>query len=363
MAESGTYNGSCEYMLTNGLRHYLPVAICATALLSLAGCCTAVLVLTWARMYRTFNHRMILYLLIYTIFGALVYGMRIAGFIHPSRTGHAYAVFCSIAGFLNQYAGTAQLIIQTLVTFHIGCTVLLVEARCTRPLGHHYLGITTAFDTDSSSSKAKRYFRRLELVYALSPALLPLLFVWIPFTTGDYGQAGIWCWIRSTNDTCDLILSGIAEQYLMWYAPRLLLALVNTFTIVSTVSVISWRAYQFINNKETSSSYTDTLKQVLPILAYPVIFQILGWFALAHRITNLAFSRRTAALLVLHSIGTASRGLFAAAVFHVYFVVWRSQSKKRVRSETDLPPLRLNNEDSDRDSQPVNDCSEKTHLI
>ena len=188
-------NTSCE-VFSEDFKRYLPIGISSTALLSLAACSVVAILLLCQKMYCAFHHRIILYLLLYTILADASYMLRIVGAFSLTKSGDFNPVFCSISGFLNEYTDLAQLLIQTIVTVHVGCMVLLIEVRCTRPLGHHYLGITTAHETESSSCKAKRYMRRLELVYALSPAVLPLLFAWIPFVTGDYGKAGIWCWMK-----------------------------------------------------------------------------------------------------------------------------------------------------------------------
>ena len=300
-------------------------------------------------MYCAFHNRIILYLLLYTILADAAYVSRIAGTFSLAKSGAFNPTFCSIAGFLNEYTDLAQLIIQTLVAIHVGCMVLLVEVRCTRPLGHHYLGITTAYETESCSCKGKRYMRRLELVYALSPAVLPLMLAWIPFVTGDYGKAGLWCWIRSTKGNCsDLVISGVTEQYLLWYIPESILTIVNTTIIIITITVIIWKFKQTL-----SMGYREILKKVLPILAYPIIFQILHWFALINRtVSKIIYPVKIPVLMVMHSIGTASSGLFAAAAFAVYFTVWKNQLRKRGRSESDLPPLlyreelKLSNENS-----------------
>ena len=320
-------NTSCE-VFSEDFKRYLPIGISSTALLSLAACSVVAILLLCQKMYCAFHHRIILYLLLYTILADASYMLRIVGAFSLTKSGDFNPVFCSISGFLNEYTDLAQLLIQTIVTVHVGCMVLLIEVRCTRPLGHHYLGITTAHETESSSCKAKRYMRRLELVYALSPAVLPLLFAWIPFVTGDYGKAGIWCWIRSTTGNCsELVISGITEQYLLWFIPESVLTLVNTTIIIVTITVITWKFKQTM-----SAGYKEMLKRVLPILAYPIIFQLLHWFALINRIVSkITRPVKIPALVVMHSIGTASSGLFAAAAFTVYFVVWRNQLKKRER--------------------------------
>ena len=325
--------------LSEGLRTNIPLGNAAVGSLSLIACIGAVILLLWQKMHHTFTHRMVLYLLVYTVFQTVTYVLRVGGAFVSFVESEHFTPFCIFSGFFTEYIIAAQLFIQVLVTLHIGCVVVLVELRCTRPLGLHYLSITSAFESESSTRNAKRYAVYLELIYALSPAVLPLLFVWVPFITGDYGKAGLWCWIRRVNDDCELVISGVIQQYTLWYGPLLLLTLINTCVIITTIIIICWKAYQFKKSGETPTDYKNTLKQVLPILAYPVIFQILNWFALAHRIVNLINSTTPVLvpLLIAHTAVIPTHGLFSAAAFLVYFTVWKKRTKNDVRQQRLLP--------------------------
>ena len=333
-------NTSCNQTLPGTLAHDLPILIGTTSFFSLITCIAAVVLLLWQRMYRTFTHRLVLYLLLSAIFASTAFALKLAGTFSNFVTSEAYTPFCSFSGFIDQYSITVLLLTQTVLTIHLGCVILLVEIRCTRPLGHHYLGITSAFET-GSSVKAKRYSRRLELVYALFPLILPLFFVWIPFIHNNYGSVGLWCWIRSRGDDCEQVLSGVIEQYALWFGPLFLLTLVNSFIIIASIVTIIQKVHHFRKSGETPKNYKDKLKQVLPILAYPMIFQLLSWFAIARHLSNLISPTLNVPLLIIHSIGFPSRGFFAAATFMIYFVVWKTHKKeeKRERPMSNLPPL------------------------
>ena len=330
----------CNQSSSEDLRQYLPILITATASLSLTACVVVEGLFMCQRLYHRFAHRLIIYLLLYAVFISFALALRVTSSISEFVTSEAYTPFCAFSGFLAEYSGFTLLLSQTVLVIHTGCVVVLVELRCTRPLGLHYLSITSAFESESSTRNAKRYAVYLELIYALSPAVLPLLFVWVPFITGDYGKAGLWCWIRRVNDNCELVISGVIQQYTLWYGPLLLLTLINTCVIITTIIIICWKAYQFKKSGETPTDYKNTLKQVLPILTYPVIFQIQSWFALANRLNGLVSSRNLP-LLIIHSIGSPSWGLLASITSIVYFVVWkRKHDRKRSREVSYLPPLR-----------------------
>ena len=326
------------------LRQWLPIVVATIAILSFVACIVVEGLFICQRLYRyRFAHRLIIYLLLYAIIISFVLAFRMTSSISEFVTSEGYTPFCAISGLLAEYSAFTLLLSQTVLVIHTGCVVVLVELRCTRPLGLHYLGITSAYEPESAESStrnAKRYAMCLELIYALSPAVLPLLFVWVPFITGDYGKAGLWCWIRRVNDNCELVISGVIQQYTLWYGPLLLLTLINTCVIITTIIIICWKAYQFKKSGETPTDYKNTLKQVVPILAYPVIFQILSWFALANRLNGLVSSQNVP-LFIIHSIGSPSWGLLASVTSFVYFFVWKRKNQiSRSASNMPLPLLR-----------------------
>ena len=168
MDEQPDISGSCNHTLSGTLAHNLSIVIGIISLLSLITGIAAVVLLLWQRMYRTFTNRLVLYLLLSAIFASAVAALNniIVGTFNKFVSSEAYTPYCTFFGFLGQYSSSVLLLTQTVLTIHLGCMIILVEIRCTRPLGHHYLGITSAFETDSSSHKAKCYSRCLELVYA-----------------------------------------------------------------------------------------------------------------------------------------------------------------------------------------------------
>ena len=124
----------------------------------------------------------------------------------------------------------------------------------------------------------------------------------------------------------------------------MVVTLTNTTVIIITIATICKKAHHFKKSGETPTGYKNTLKQVLPILAYPVIFQVQSWFALTNRLYGLLSSSRFLPLLIIHSIGSPSWGLIAAIVSIIYFAVWKRKAaieeQQRKRAVSNLPPLR-----------------------
>lgn len=306
---------------TDGFNKIL-VATSVIACYSIAACVTVLIIFFWKRIYHQLTHRLVISLLLCAVFNSTTYVLRISNLSEDFVKSKAFPSFCSFSGFINFYSDLVQLLSQSILTFHLGCIVLLVEFRWTRPLGHHYLGITSAFDI-GSTRKAKQYGICLETCYMLIPVLVPLAIVWIPFINGNFGPAGLWCWIRRIDDSCEIVTAGIVMQYTLWYGPLMILTVINTIITAITTVTISWKAYRIYKSGVSPTDYKKTLKQVLPLLAYPIIFQVLNWFALASRLNSLAGMDRSNALVAVHAVASPSWGCFAALTSVVYLAVHR----------------------------------------
>ena len=63
---------------------------------------------------------------------------------------------------------------------------------------------------------------KLDTVLFVSVICIPLLFDWIPFTTGSYGSVGAWCWIRGHENNCSVHNAGLLQQLLLQDVPVLI---------------------------------------------------------------------------------------------------------------------------------------------
>ena len=113
------------------------------------------------------------------------------------------------------------------------------------------------------------------------------------------------------DDNCDTIDAGKIEQMAIWYGPFSVLLLVNTLVIVIIIGVLVSRTVRdrykkcslsdpahapllrfgptsvndYNNNKNEQQK--QLLKLSLPLLAYPIVYQILSFFAFADRLYRI----------------------------------------------------------------------------
>ena len=154
-------------------------------------------------------------------------------------------------------------------------------------------------------------FVKLEVIYILLSVLFPLLHVWIPFIHNSYGIANAWCWIRNWNDNCPSrkYKEGIIEQFVLWYGPLFVSLTVCLFMVIGILFVLTSRACRhheietepLMINQEQNRNKT-ALKQLLPMLAYPILFYTLNLFAIVDRIYEAISSHNSYNLAMVHSV-------------------------------------------------------------
>ena len=180
-------------------------------------------------------------------------------------------------------------------------------------------------------------FQKLEIGYVLFSILFPLLYSWIPFIHNSYGVSGAWCWIRDWKDDCatQKYLEGIIEQFALWYGP---LFISLTLTIVAafiTLIVLAQRAYTHKNPEheplieEQRNQKKKALHELLPLLAYPVIFFIISMFPLVNRFYSAISSNASFELVLAHSITEPLYGFFSSWALIIHILVARHIKKKK----------------------------------
>ena len=196
--------------------------------------------------------------------------------------------------------------------------------------------------------------KKLEPCFVIFAVIFPLLFSWIPFLHDTYGLSGAWCWIRVYHHSeCTYYYEGLIEQYVLWYAPFSLILLVNSIVTIAISAVLCHRAFKkrpahtptvnavdvekpnvvkFEEPKiETESDrYKKALKDSLPLLAYPIIYNISSWFTLANRIRRAIFPGGSYASWIIHAIAAPTWASSAGIVFIIYIIAKKKLTKKSI---------------------------------
>ncbi len=276
-----------------------------TACISLVACILTVCRVFCFRLHVHFSYRLALYQVVSSMFFSVSLIIQLSMTTLWKRA----AWVCEIFGFLLEYFMWVKLLFTIILIFHF-----FVLAVCLKNL-HKY-----------------------ELVYVLLPILIPVLYVWIPFIKAVYGNAGAWCWIKDWVENCAYqnSIAGIVEQFALWYGPLFISLTISIGAAILVVVILTRRAYysKSDDNSETGPLLYTTiqaetrhnqaaLKQLLPLLAYPVIFYVLSILPLVNRIFDAAQTRVSYPLALAHAVSIGSWGFFSSLALLIHIAVKR----------------------------------------
>ena len=154
------------------------------------------------RVYETVVKRLVAGYIAVNLPYQLVLALHLIHYFRPDQKN-----FCKADGFLNQYLESVEFL------FMLAIGLVLFLKLC---------GVTTSWKCHCCVATFKccgRKINKLETGLFVSMFLFPLLFDWIPFTTGSYGSFGPWCWIRSLENDCSPHKAGLRERKGVAYAP------------------------------------------------------------------------------------------------------------------------------------------------
>ena len=157
-------------------------------------------------------------------------------FINYDRNPSVYGPLCVTVSTILQSASWAELLFATWVTFHLFCFSVFY-----------------------------RNLKKLEILYVSSTLIVSLVLSLIPVATKSYGKGEDGgCWFLHT------INGGEIERYVLWSVPVLVVLIGNTLGVVTLVTVVVCRL-KAGKYRTVGSQHRKALRQMLPLLAYPVI--------------------------------------------------------------------------------------------
>ena len=149
---------------------------------------------------------------------------------------------CQFVAFIRMYAAWLKLLAVVLVTSHLYCYVV----------------------------RYKNY-KWCELAYVVASVVVPTVISVIPFFTRSYGIDGQWCWIKHAYRYAE------EEKLVLWFGPALFFLSIVSVAVVY-MAVVQFRRTHLESDDETilinKQSQKQILSQLLPLLAYPVLFLI-----------------------------------------------------------------------------------------
>ena len=311
LSGSGNNETNCSETYTTKQKNTLIAVLGFTGFVSFSMCMVAILLVFCLRLHRLFTYR----LAMYQVLSAMMYSFLLVlylGLINYNGDSLPDMIVCKVLAFCDEYFLWVKLLFTISLTFHLFCLAVLLKN-----------------------------FEKLELLYVAFGTLFPLLFSWIPFIHNNYGVAGAWCWIIDWTGDCATqhYLEGIIEQFTLWYGPLFVFLTVSLVAVAVIITILLWRVYksefgyQFLVKNPLKHKYKETLNELLPLLAYPVIFYCLYLFPLANRICDAVTPFTSFKLSLAHSFCTSLIGLFSSAVLILHVAVVkchrRSDSDRR----------------------------------
>ena len=278
-------------------------------------CMFAISMVIILKLYKYFIYRLAMYQVLASLFQSLIYASTLM-LLNYNSTQLYCRVICQVTAFFLVYAPFIKLMFTCWLTFHLFCYVVFLKN-----------------------------FKRLEWLYISSSLLIPLFLASVPFITKSYGMSGAWCYIRSWNNDSDS-KEGIAEQFSFYYGPATLFLILSVIAIVIMIAVMVYRAHKSVHSRsgENQPLTSDrnqkvkVIKQLLPLLAYPIIYFMLLIFPLTNRIYMAASGSKDSNVILLraHAVSGGLMGTFAALVLVIHICVMKSTKfGKRISSEED----------------------------
>ena len=211
-----------------------------TSAVSVVMCAIAISMVIFLRLYKHFMYR----LASYQVIGALLTNVAIGlVFLQLARVNNN----CRIVAFINVYFVWIELLLTLGMTTHVFSYVM-----CRKSLAH------------------------LEWFYVAASFLVPLLYSWVPFVTGNYGEdPDNECGISITNT------NGFIEESTLHIGPFLLLMTLDMVFVLVMVFYVRYRSRKHRSSVMSSSlnnpyeEYRRGLAYMSPLLAYPIIFFVI----------------------------------------------------------------------------------------
>ena len=265
-------------------------------------CTFAVALVVAFKLYKQFAYRLALY----QVLAAMLFGAASCFevlFINYEKNPQIYTRLCRIVASLFFSLEWVKLMFTTCVTFHLFCFAVF-----------------------------NKNFKKLEIVYVVCSTAVPVAVASIPFLTHSYGRAGAWCWIQDWKDNCpsDIFQVGNVETFALWYGPAFVVLLLDSMAMVVMGTVLTCRAHRNKAHEPLLSlnrAHKSALNQMLPLLAYPVIFFTFIVTMFAYRLYSAKPHPPNYFLLKATAVLSPGAGLVAGCVLVLHIVI----AKRKMR--------------------------------
>lgn len=278
-------------------------------LFSFIVCCFTIMLIVVLGRWKFFSQRLILYLTITALLISLANILNRVDFTgDPSE---ALTGFCIFGGFLTQ-----------VTVWMVLCSISSITI---------YLFARTMFNKNTE---------KFESLYVTFTFGFPFVFNWIPFINESYGRAGVWCWIRSFDQTtCEVLVFGKWLQFGLLYIPLYLILVVLIFLYILIIAKIyqKRKVLSGTDNPHANKVVRKMVSEVLSLIAYPLIYFVLSLPLLLNRIyTSASPTEPSLVLWYLSALTFPLQGACTGFVFTFSTVICRKMTWTELRSRTEL---------------------------
>lgn len=138
---------------------------------------------------------------------------------------------------------------------------------------------------------------------------VPLVLACLPFSTDSYGDAGAWCWIKTTDTRA--FDAGTAWRFFIFYIPLWIVIVFNLFVYYRVYSGLA--PLLSVPNDENTKGMVRVIER---LKYYPMILIVCWTFATINRIYDSVHPRSPVfALVILQTMFQTLQGFFNAMVY------------------------------------------------
>ena len=298
LANMASVNNSC-FEFSQEQLNQATAAVVSVSALAIIACALAVILIIVLKLYRKFLNRLVLYLMVAAASNSIAFILAITPIHHSNgelQVREGLDGLCAAFGFINH---------MTEWIFHGTMAWVIV-----------YLTLMAVFKYQANKPKH-------EVSGLIIILLFPFIINWIPFVNDMYGLAGIWCWIKLTNGDChsDHTL-GVVYHFTLYYGPFGIFVFGSYVAFIAIVITLCKERVE--SGRERAESFKKeahrrALKEALPLLAYPLIYNIFYFIMLANRVYNAIATSKNEnpnfPLFLAHAISESLRVILAALAF------------------------------------------------
>ena len=309
----GLYFSSHELLLLNVVHPFF-------AFMSSVFCILAIVIVWCCKLQQHLSYRLVIYWLFSNALFSSVLGIYLPiGWYDPESI--AFVGYCKFLAVFLLYSVWTVLLMTVVMVMAIFSLVVL----------------------------SSQISNKLEVPSVLLSFFCPLLFCWIPFTTGSYGFNGPGCSFIVKDENCNIIVAGTVEWFVLLVLPGGILFLLCILAVIVVVfafalrSCVSGRNKEFMGSRdqladnqeqqeELNRKYKKALKEALPLLVYPVAYGGLALFVIMSLITNVTIDSGKFEISLARAMAMSMIGLGAALATMIHLAISaRKAGRKRKR--------------------------------